>query len=113
MASVGVYGIIAFTVSRRTQELGIRMALGARRGDVIRMVMWQGLKLYLAGLGAGWIASFISGRILGASLFGISPFDLPAFAVSSVTLMGTAILATCAPALRAAGIDPIEALRCE
>ena len=113
LASIGLYGIVAFTVSRRTRELGIHMALGAQRQDVMRMVMVQGLKLSLIGSGLGLIGSLMICRILFTSLHGISPFDPIAFAGAAGVLIGTALLACYMPARRAARIDPMEALRYE
>jgi len=113
LASIGLYGIVAFTVSRRTHELGIHMALGAQRQDVMRMVMVQGLKLSLIGSGLGLIGSLVISRILFTSLHGISPFDPIAFAGAAGVLIGTALLACYMPARRAARIDPMEALRYE
>ncbi|MEJ2705093.1 MAG: ABC transporter permease [Sedimentisphaerales bacterium] len=113
LASIGLYGIVAFTVSRRTRELGIHMALGAQRQDVMRMVMVQGLKLSLIGSGLGLIGSLMICRILRTGLHGISPFDPIAFAGAAGVLIGTALLACYMPARRAARIDPMEALRYE
>jgi len=113
LASIGLYGIVAFTVSRRTRELGIHMALGAQRQDIMRMVMVQGLKLSLIGSGLGLIGSLVISRILFTSLHGISPFDPIAFAGAAGVLIGTALLACYMPARRAARIDPMEALRYE
>ena len=113
LASIGLYGIVAFTVTRRTHEMGIRMALGARSRDVMRTVMGQGLTLSLIGLGMGLIGSSILSHILRASLFGVGSFDLVTFAGSSVALLGTALLACYVPARRAAKVDPMVALRYE
>ncbi len=113
LASVGLYGIVAFTVSRRTRELGIRMALGAQRQNVMRMVIAQGFKLSLIGSGLGLIGSLVICRILRAGLHGISPFDPIAFAGAVGVLVGTALLACYVPARQAARIDPMEALRYE
>jgi putative ABC transport system permease protein len=113
LASIGLYGIVAFTVSRRTRELGIHMALGAQRQDVMRMVMVQGLKLSLIGSGLGLIGSLMICRILFTSLHGISPFDPIAFTGAAGVLVGTALLACYMPARRATRIDPMEALRYE
>jgi putative ABC transport system permease protein len=113
MAGIGLYGIVAFAVTRRTHELGVRMALGARSQDVLRTVMGQGLKLSLVGLGTGLMGSFLLSRVLWASLFGTDLFDPVAFAGSSLVLLGAALLACYIPARRAARIDPTVALRYE
>ena len=113
LASVGLYGIVAFAVSRRTRELGIRMALGSQRHDVMRMVIGQGFKLGLIGLSIGLIGSLLVCQILRAALFGIGPFDPISFVGASVVLLGTVLLASYLPARRAARIDPMVALRYE
>ncbi len=113
MAGIGLYGIVAFAVTRRTHELGVRLALGARSQDVLRAVMGQGLKLSLVGLALGLMGSFLLGRVLWASLFGTNSFDLIAFAGSSSVLLGAALLACYVPARRAAQVDPMAALRYE
>jgi predicted permease len=113
LASIGLYGIVAFTARRRTRELGIRMALGARSRDILRMVMGQGLRLSLIGLGLGLIGSSILSHILRALLLGFGPLDPLTFAGSFLVVMGTALLASYVPARRAARIDPMAALRYE
>jgi putative ABC transport system permease protein len=113
MAGIGLYGIIAFAVTRRTHELGVRMALGARSRDVLRAVLGQGLKLSLVGLGMGLVGSFLLGQVLRASLLGTGAFDPLVFAGSSLVLLGAALLACYIPARRAARIDPTVALRYE
>ena len=113
LAAVGLYGVIAFTVSRRTHELGIRMAVGAGGHDIIRLVLRQGFKLGLIGLGIGFVGALIVGYVIRAALYDISPLDPIALAVSFVVLFVTAMSACYLPARRAAKIDPMEALRYE
>ena len=113
LACVGLYGIIAFTVTRRTYELGVRIALGARSQDVMRIIMSQGLKLSLIGLGIGLIGYVVFTLVLRSFIPGIVSFDLVVIVISSTVVLGTAMLACYIPARRAARIDPMEALRCE
>jgi ABC-type antimicrobial peptide transport system permease subunit len=113
LAAVGLYGVIAFTVSRRTHELGIRMAVGAGCHDIIRLVLRQGFKLCLIGLGIGLVGALIAGQVIKAALYGISPLDPTALVASLLVLLVTTMLACYLPARRAAKIDPMEALRYE
>jgi ABC-type antimicrobial peptide transport system permease subunit len=113
LAAVGLYGVIAFTLSRRTHELGIRKAVGAGYHDIIRLVLRQGFKLCFVGLCVGFIGALIAGRIIRTALYDISPLDPVALAVSFGVLFVTTMLACYLPARRAAKIDPMEALRYE
>jgi putative ABC transport system permease protein len=113
LASVGVYGVISYGVSERTREIGIRMALGAARGDVLSLVVGEGMKLLLLGVGAGAISSLLLTPVLSGLLFGVSPRDPVAFAASAVFLAAVALLACYVPARRASRIDPMVALRYE
>lgn len=113
LAAIGVYGVVAFAVSRRTREIGIRMAVGADRGSVVRMVVRQGLRLALTGVAIGVGASLVVTRALAALLYGISPGDLPSFAAAAVVLVAVALLANLIPARRAGRVDPVAALRSE
>ena len=111
LASVGIYGVIAFLVAQRTREIGVRIALGAQSSDVLRMVLGRGL--VLAGLGAaiGLAGAFALTRLLGSMLYDVRPNDLATYAVVTTGLVGVALLACYLPARRAAKTDPIIALR--
>jgi putative ABC transport system permease protein len=113
LAVVGVYGVMSYTVSQRTQEVGIRMALGAQRGNVLRMVLRQGTILALIGVVIGIGLAALVTRSLSIFLFGVSPFDLLTFGAVSLTLLASGVGATYIPALRATKVDPLEALRYE
>jgi putative ABC transport system permease protein len=113
LAAVGIYGVISYAVSLRTRELGIRMALGAARKDVLQMVLRQGLKLAATGLVLGFGASIVMTRFLTSLLFQVKPADGFTLAAVALTLAAVALLANYLPARRASRVDPNEALRCE
>jgi putative ABC transport system permease protein len=113
LAAVGIYGVISYAVSLRTRELGIRMALGAARNDVLQMVLRQGMKLVATGLIVGLIASVVFTRFLTSLLFQVKPVDVLTTLAVLVTLAAVAFLANYLPARRASRLDPNEALRCE
>ena len=113
LAAVGVYGVIAALVRQRTQEIGIRLALGARTGDVRSMVLRRGLTLAGVGVAAGLGASLVATRWLGAQLYGVSPSDPTTMAVASLSLLAVAALACWLPARAAMRVDPLMALRAE
>jgi ABC-type antimicrobial peptide transport system permease subunit len=113
LATLGLYGLISHSVKRRTHEIGIRMALGAKSGNVLRIVIVQGLRLVLIGLGLGLAAAFAVTRTLSSVLYGVQPTDLLTFACVSLLLGGVAVLASYIPARRAASIEPMQALRME
>jgi predicted permease len=110
---VGIYGTLAYTVARRTNEIGIRMALGARRRDVLQLVIGQGLILTFAGLALGIVAALGLTRFLASLLYGVKPSDALTFVAVSLTVIGVALLASYIPARRATQVDPMVALRNE
>jgi predicted permease len=113
LATIGLYGVIAYSVSRRTREMGIRIAVGAQRQQVLRMVLTQGLRLAAVGVVMGALLSAAIGSVLESLLFGVSRFDPIAYAIVALMLLATAAAANVIPALVAARVDPVKALRSE
>ena len=113
LATVGLYGVMALTVTQRTRELGIRMALGAARSDVFRLVLSHGAVLVSVGIGLGLLGAIATSRTLSSVLYGVGTLDIPAFAVAIVALALVALLACFLPARRATRVDPVIALRSE
>jgi len=113
IAAIGIYGVMAYRVAQRTQEIGIRMALGAPQGAVLRMVVGQGVRLTVVGLAIGLAAALGVTRLMASILFGVNPSDPPTFASVAMILAASALLASWVPAWRASRVDPMVALRHE
>ncbi len=113
MAVIGLYGVISYTVSQRTRELGVRMALGAQQAEILKLVLWQGLRLAAGGAVIGLAASMAFSRMLREQLFEVSAFDPLTFTLMAGVLVTAALVASYLPALRATGVDPTVALRDE
>jgi ABC-type antimicrobial peptide transport system permease subunit len=113
LAVVGVYGVMSFSVARRTRDIGVRMALGATPGGVLRLVLGEGARITAAGLALGVLAAWAATRLLRAQLYGVQPTDLSTFLVVAVLLSAVAVIACWLPARRATRIDPLIAIRSE
>ena len=111
LAAIGWYAVMSYSVSQNTRELGVRMALGAAVGDVLRLVISRGLRLTIAGIAIGAIAAFALTRLMGNLLYKVSPRDPIAYGFALLILLGMALLACFLPARRATRIDPVRALR--
>jgi ABC-type antimicrobial peptide transport system permease subunit len=109
----GIYGVVSYTTGQRTREIGVRMALGARRGDVLRLILRQGLRVSLVGVAAGLAAALYLTRFLVAQLYGVPPRDALTFAVTAAAMTAVSLAATYLPARRATRVEPVVALRCE
>jgi ABC-type antimicrobial peptide transport system permease subunit len=111
LAAAGIYGVIAYQVARRTREIGVRIALGASRGRVVRDVVREAAGLAVAGIALGSVGAFAGARLARGLLFGVEPTDPLTFGSVALLLLAVAITAALVPAARAAGVQPVEALR--
>ncbi|HJU65420.1 MAG TPA: FtsX-like permease family protein, partial [Gemmatimonadaceae bacterium] len=113
LSGVGIYGVIAYLVAQRTHEIGVRMALGASSARVTRMVLGESLTIAGVGIAAGLIGAFLLTRLLSSLLFGVQPTDPVTFTAVAVLLAAIAMLASLVPAMRAARLEPVIAMRAE
>ncbi len=113
LAAVGIYGVMSFTVAQRAHEIGLRMALGASRGNVVGLVLKEALVLALFGLGLGLVGAYFVGRAMQSTLYGVGQLDLPAVGAVAAVLLGASLIASWLPARRAASVQPMKALRNE
>jgi putative ABC transport system permease protein len=113
LAIVGIYGVMSYSVTQRTHEIGIRMAIGARPLDVFKMILGQGMKLALIGVGLGLVGAFIVTRFMATMLFGIEPTDATTFGAITAILIAVALLACYLPGRRATKVEPTISLRYE
>jgi ABC-type antimicrobial peptide transport system permease subunit len=113
LAALGLYGVMAYAVARRTREMGVRLALGATPAQVTRLIAGDGLRLALTGVVIGSVLAIPLGQVLGALIFGVQVADLAAFAATCMLLVGVSLTAAVLPARRAARVDPMAALRAE
>ncbi|MEP6496203.1 MAG: FtsX-like permease family protein, partial [bacterium] len=113
LGALGIYGVLAYLVTQRTREIGVRVALGAQPRDVLGMVVGSGLRLAAVGVGVGFVGALLLTRFMQGVLYGVSANDPLTFGVVAAALLGVAALASWIPALRAARVDPLVALRSE
>jgi putative ABC transport system permease protein len=113
LAAVGIYGLLSYAISQRMPEIGVRIALGARLGDIRHMVLWRSTKLVVIGVLIGGAAAYAVSGWLATQLYGVTSTDMPTFALVTVTLLVVALVASYLPARRATRVDPVKALRSE
>jgi ABC-type antimicrobial peptide transport system permease subunit len=111
LAAVGLYGVIAYMVTERTREIGIRVAMGARPGQIVSEILRSGVRMTAAGAAIGVVLAIQAARLAGALLYGVRPLDGITYVTAAAVLLATALLACLIPGRRAASIDPVRALR--
>ena len=113
LTAVGIYGVMAYSVAQRTQEIGIRLALGAQKSDVFRLIVGQGLRLVSMAMVLGLLSALLLTRSIASLLYGVAAADAATMASGAILLAGIALIACWLPARKASGVDPIMALRAE
>jgi putative ABC transport system permease protein len=113
LAAIGLFGLISYTVTQRTREIGVRMALGATRGSIARLIVGEGVRLSLAGIGLGLLGAIAATRLIQSLLYGVSRIDPFSFGVGALLLLAVSVIACVGPVLRATGVDPALAVRGE
>ena len=113
LAAIGIYGVVAYVVAQRTREIGVRMALGARQGQVVGLMLWQGLRPAAMGMAIGLVVAIGAARLIRGLLYEVQPHDPMTFVAVSVGLLVVVVIACAIPARRASGVAPAEALRGE
>lgn len=113
LACVGLYGVMSQGVARRTNEIGVRTALGADRGDILRLILGEAMAQVAVGMGVGLLAAAASARLISSVLYGVGAIDFVAIGAALVLMVATALLSAYVPARRATKVDPVVALRCE
>jgi len=111
LACIGLYGTLSYSVNVRRREVGLRLALGALRGQIVKQILWQGLGVCLAGCAAGWALAFVSSRLLAGLLYGVSPTDVPTLSAVLLLVLAVAAAASLVPAVRASRVEPMQVLR--
>jgi ABC-type antimicrobial peptide transport system permease subunit len=113
LVAIGLYGVISYTVTQRTREIGLRIALGSSRAAILAAVLRESALIAAAGIGAGLASSLLLTRLLQTALFGVTPHDASTLVTVTVLFLAIAVLASCLPARRAASVDPAQTLRAE